>query len=329
MKLTTEQIRSIVKGAVRVEETNGAVHFFRFTKEQENLYQDRTTPSGKPLWDKTPATAGIRLEFTTTSSTLAIDVECISASSCSCFVHDVFVNGQWIGSFGENESEQRKFSAKFSLGDGKKEVKIHFPWAAASAVRSLILDDEAEITPVQKTRKMLIYGDSITHGYVAIHPSSSYASLLTDALDAEALNKAIGGETFFPELAELSDEGEFDLITVAYGTNDWSHVTKEVFDRTATAFYRTLSRRYPKAKIFALAPIWRADFETVTKVGKFSYMKETFEELAKELPNLTVIDCFPFVPAESKYFADLTLHPNDEGFEYYFKGVWNEMQKSL
>ena len=329
MKLTAEQIRAIAKGAVRVEEINGAVHLYRFTKEQEEIYKNRTTPSGKPLSDKVPATAGIRLEFVTTSSTLSIEIEGVPASSSNCFVHDVFVDGNRIGSFGKAETEEREFFGSFDLGSGKKEVKIYFPWASASAIRSLTLDDGAEITPIEKTRKMLIYGDSITHGYVAINPARSYASLLTDALDAEAVNKAIGGETFFPELAELSDEGDFDLITVAYGTNDWSHVTKEVFDETATAFYRALSRRHPNAKIFALAPIWRADFETVTKVGKFSYMKETFEALAEELPNLTVIDCFPFVPADSKYFADLTLHPNEAGFEFYFHGVWNEIQKYL
>lgn len=329
MKLNAKEIQWITKGAARIEENNGAVHLFRFTKAQEDLYLDRKTPSNKPLWDKTFATAGIRLEFITTSRTLNIDVDCVPASSCNCFVHDVFVNGKRIGSFGENESEKREFSGSFELGEGEKEVKIYFPWAAASAIRSLTLDDGATFTPVQKTRKMLIYGDSITHGYVAINPSNSYASLLTDALNAEAFNKAIGGETFFPEFAEISDDGDFDLITVAYGTNDWSHVTKEHFDETATAFYRTLSRRHPNAKIFALAPIWRADYETVTKVGRFSHMKETFEKLAEELPNLTVIDCFGFVPADGKYFADLTLHPNDEGFAHYFKNLWAELQKYL
>lgn len=329
MKLTVEQIKAIAKGAVRIEEKNGAVHLFRFTKEQEEAYVGRTTPSGKPLWDKTPATAGIRLEFITNSASLSIEVEEVPASSCNCFVHDVFVNGKKLASFGENESDKREFSANLALGEGEKEVRIYFPWSAASAIRSLILDDGATITPVQKSKKMLMFGDSITHGYVAIHPSASYASRLTDALDAEAFNKAIGGETFFPELAEMSDEGEFDYITVAYGTNDWSHVTKEVFDETAAAFYRALSRRNPNSKIFALAPIWRADYQTITKVGEFSYMKQVFDKLAKELPNLTVIDCFGFVPADSQYFADKTLHPNDAGFEYYFNGVWNEIQKYL
>ena len=329
MKLGFEQIKPIVKGAVRVEEKSGAVHFFRFTEAQENAYLNRMTPSGKPLWDKTLATAGIRLEFKTNSTSLAIAVKGHPASSSNCFIHHVFVNGECIGSFGKSETGEREFSGSFSLGEGEKEVKIYFPWASSSAILSLELDDNASITPIKKSKKMLIFGDSITHGYVAINPAKSYASLLTEALDAEAFNKAIGGETFFPALAELSDEGEFDYITVAYGTNDWSHVTKEVFDETATAFYRTLSRRHPNAKIFALAPIWRADYQTVTKVGEFSYIKQFFDKLAEELPNLTVIDCFGFVPPDSQYFADKTLHPNDAGFEHYFNGLWNEMQKYI
>lgn len=329
MKLNLDQIQSIVKGAVRTEEFDGAVHFFRFTEAQEKLYESRTTCSGKPLWDKTLATAGVRLEFITDSTTLFIEVEGHPASSCNCFIHEVFVNGECLGAFGKSETGEREFSASFAFGEGEKEVKIYFPWASASAIRALELDEGATIVPVKKSKKMLIYGDSITHGYVSRNPSRSYASRLTDALDAEAFNKAIGGEIFFPELAEASDEGEFDYITVAYGTNDWSHVTKEYFDETARAFYRTLSRRHPNAKIFALAPIWRADYQTITKVGEFSYMKQVFNELAEELPNLTVIDCFGFVPADSQYFEDLTLHPNEAGFDFYFRSLWNEMQKYI
>ena len=329
MKLTVEQIKAIAKGAVRIEEKNGAVHLFRFTKEQEEAYVGRTTPSGKPLWDKTPATAGIRLEFITNSASLSIEVEEVPASSCNCFVHDVFVNGKKLASFGENESDKREFSANLALGEGEKEVRIYFPWSAASAIRSLILDDGATITPVQKSKKMLMFGDSITHGYVAIHPSASYASRLTDALDAEAFNKAIGGETFFPELAELSDEIDPDYITVAFGTNDWNKKEKEAFDKNSAAFYEALSRRNPRAKIFVITPIWRADGERLTKVGEFSYVSEHIERVTADLPNVTVIHGIDLVPHDPCYFGDKRLHPNDEGFAHYFKNLWAEIQKHL
>jgi len=55
MKLSLEQIRSVTRGAVRVEETEGAVHFYRFTKAQEEMYRQRDAM----LHMKTFATAGV------------------------------------------------------------------------------------------------------------------------------------------------------------------------------------------------------------------------------------------------------------------------------
>ena len=41
MKLSLHQIKEITTGAVRITEENGAVHLYRFTEEQENLYKDK------------------------------------------------------------------------------------------------------------------------------------------------------------------------------------------------------------------------------------------------------------------------------------------------
>ena len=80
---------------------------------------------------------------------------------------------------------------------------------------------------------MIMFGDSITHGYDALNPSFSYANRLADLLNADFVNKGIGGERFFPTLAQLKDDIEPDYITVAYGTNDWAHSPKEVFDKNS------------------------------------------------------------------------------------------------
>ena len=50
---------------------------------------------------------------------------------------------------------------------------------------------------------------------------------LADALGAEEVNKAIGGECFFPELAATKEDFQPEYITVAYGTNDWSRKSAE------------------------------------------------------------------------------------------------------
>lgn len=59
---------------------------------------------------------------------------------------------------------------------------------------------------------------------------------LADALGAEEVNKAIGGECFFPELAATKEDFQPEYITVAYGTNDWSRKLAEEFQTNCRAF---------------------------------------------------------------------------------------------
>ena len=326
MNLTLEQIKSIAKGVSRVEERNGAIHLLRFTAEQEAIYDARTD---RGFWKKSHATAGVRLEFVTNSRTLTMETTVSAGSSRRYFSYEVFCNGTKIGSHGGEELTKEVIVGSYDLGEGEKQVKIVFPWSVASPLHRLSLDDGATLLPVKKSCRMLMYGDSITHGYDAKSPSCSYASLLANALDADAINKAIGGEFFRPAIAEASDRTEFDYITVAYGTNDWNKKEKEVFETNCRAFYATLSRLYPSAKILAITPIWRADNDRETKVGKFFYATEYIEEAVKDLPNVTVLRGIDFVPKDPAYFSDKYLHPNDEGFAHYFKNLYEAIKAYL
>ena len=159
-----------------------------------------------------------------------------------------------------------------------------------------------------------------------VHPSSA---MLADALDADSVNKGIGGEVFRAELAAACDDIEPEIITVAYGTNDWAHVEKERFDKNSILFYTTLSRLYPNAKIFAFSPIWRKDPERITTVGKFSYVAKKIEEIANSLPNVTFINCYDFVPHDPVLFSPDVLHPNDQGFSHYAKSVIEAIKRNI
>ena len=333
MKLTLEQIRSIAIGTARVEEQDGLVSLFRFTKEQEAAYEKRSAD----FYKKTFATAGIRLEFETDSPTLALSVVVQPGSSRRFFAHDVYVNDRLIGQLGATidptlleDGNFLPYFGEFALGDGIKTVRIYFPWSMCSRIREISLSDGATLKPIQKACRMICFGDSITHGYDSEHPSLSYASRIVDALDANAVNKGIGGEQFWPDLATMRESFEPDLITVAYGTNDWAHcATKEKFISHTTQFYQNLSALYPNAKIFALSPIWRGDWENEKPTGPFSFAHECIENATEDLPNVTVIRCFDFVPHNSFAFRDQKLHPNDAGFGFYADGVLKEMKKHL
>lgn len=326
MKLTFDQIQSITHGATRLFERDGRICFSRFTQEQESFFQNLSLDF---LYIRAMSSAGVRLEFTTDSPTLSLTIETKRASGLSFVFMDITVNGTLIGSIGSDETPDGIFSGSFDLGQGNKEVRLYFPWSAKTELLEFSLADGSTFAPVSKSKKMLIFGDSITQGASAKHPSHSYASRLADLLDAEAINKGVAGDTFHAELAEMCDRGSFDYITVACGTNDWKKTTREVFEQNCSAFYRILSERHPNSKIFAITPIWRANPERITDVGEFFYIRDFIKAISANLPNVTVIDGYDFVPHDPSYFADLRVHPNDKGFAHYINNLYEQMKKYL
>ena len=325
-----DKIKDILHGVVYTEEKDGKLILHRFTKEQEEVYK----PYNADFYKKTFGTAGVTLEFTTNSTTLSLSACISAASSRKFFSFDVYANGNLIKTAeGIMPEAQADFEFSAELGKGKKLVTVYFPWSAVAQIYSVSLDDGAEIVPVERPYKMISFGDSITHGYDAKNPSFSYASRLADALCAEAVNKGLGGEVFFPTLAELSDDITPDFITVAYGTNDWSHCkddqNKEKFDADCKEFYRILSEKYPNTKIFAVTPIWRGDFERDTQVVPFSYIKEYISKVTADLENVTVIDGIDLVPHDKTCFSPDVLHPNDAGFRHYANNLYAEIKKHI
>jgi len=315
MKLTLEQIQSAARGVAYVSEEDGLIRLHRFTPEQEELYHG-VSPE---FYDKAFATSGVILEFDTDSRYLDLSVSVRKGSSLLWFVHSIFVNGQPIGRLTGSITppELSNAEGRWDLGEGQKRVKLLFPWSAGSMIRRLELDDGAQFTPVFKTKKILLFGDSISQGYDAALPEDSYASILADKLDGNCLNKAIGGEVFRPELAALKDEGSVDLISVAYGTNDWNGSTPDHWERNARDFYTQLRKNYPDQKILVLAPVWRGDWQAVKPGGDFRRVASVLQEIAASLDNTLFVDCFDFIPHDPKYFNPDVLHPNSDGFRFY------------
>ena len=79
-------------------------------------------------------------------------------------------------------------------------------------------------------------------------------------MDADLTNKGIGGDMVFPELVCEREANMPDLITVAYGTNDWGCRTQDEFLKKYTLFMQKLTEMYPKIPIYAITPVWRADW---------------------------------------------------------------------
>lgn len=327
MQLTPEQIRAAARGVAYVSNDDGLIQLHRFTPEQEHLY--RHDHKHADYYIKVLATAGVVLEFDTDSQFLKLSVAVSPGSSRLWFVHSIFVDGQPIGHLRGDltPSESHNAEGCWNLGEGQKRVKICFPWSASSSIRALELDDSAWFAPVSTAKKRLFFGDSITQGYDAALPEESYASILAEKLDGNCLNKAIGGEKFWPELAVLRDDGPIDMISVAYGTNDWNGNEPAVWERNARAFYDQLRASYPDTKILVLAPVWRGDWQASKPGGDFRHVAKVLQEIAEKIGNAKFVDCFGFIPQDPGCYSPDVLHPNSKGFHYYAKGLLEVLQQ--
>jgi len=337
MKLSCKQIESICLGAVRIEETANGICFHRFTEEQEKLYEKVSAD----FYKKVLTCAGVKLSFETDSQSLFLKVNVSAAPGRKYFSFDVFVDGKIAGYLDNFSQEtlpldytkmqlpQGEFAKCFSLGEGTKQVSVFLPWSVAVTINELSVDDGAFIKPIRPKKKMLFFGDSITHGYDALRPSRCYTSRLAGAFGAEEINKGIANEQFFPPLAKTREPFVPEYICVAYGTNDWSRSTEDDFLERCYAFYQALSMNYPNAKIFALTPIWRKDYNEPREFGEFSRVHYDIQNVVKNFHNITCIDGFDFVPHDESCYADLRLHPNMKGLDYYYENLCEKLKNAI
>ena len=325
MKLTKEQLTAAVRGVAYVTEEEGRVRLHRFTAAQEEYYRQTNAEH----YDRSFATSGVVLEFDTDSSSLHLAVRCRKGSSRHWFVHSIFVNGERIGELRGKFTPPETVDAEetWQLGQGSKRVKIVFPWSAGSEVCALELDEGASFQPVKKEKRVLIYGDSITQGYDAALPENAYATQLAAYLEGGCVNKAIGGAVFRPELAELADDFMPELITVAYGTNDWSGVNNEYLEDHATRFIEALRKNYPDATIVMFSPVWRHNWQRERPAVAFREIPALFETIAAKVGNAVVVDCFDFIPHDPANYSPDVLHPNDAGFAHYARSAIEALKK--
>ena len=325
MKLSLEQLRSIARGTDRLEEVDGGVQFFRMTAAQKEYYLGYNNIEKA---NKTDSTSGVRLAFYTDSESVKFSAKFTEGSSRAYAYFDVYENGAMIAHGGHEKENNADVEAKLVAGESL--VEIYFPWSKGVILTSFELDDGATVKPYVRSKKLVAYGDSITHGYDAIYPSLSYVNRLGNLLDADVHNRGIGGDVFAPELAKRDDVANVDYVTIAYGTNDWSMCKLETFEANARGFFKVIQEKYPTARVFVLAPIWRGDSERETAMGRpIGDVYKLFCEYTKDYSNFTVVNGWNLIPHLYAFFHDQILHPNDQGFSLYAENLYKAIKDKV
>lgn len=323
MKLTLESLQSITTGAVSVTQQDGWFCFHRFSQAPAVYF-----PSDDSSQAKVTANSSIKLDFVTDARQISFQYLVTRASSRKLFFFDLYVNDALVTTRGCADTDTQ-FAGQFSwsLPQGEKHITLYLPNLYAMRVKDFTLEDASCLLPAPRCRKLLAFGDSITQGYDAVHPSLSYANRMAFHLDADITNKGIGGDVFHPELIDDYDLKP-DIITVAYGTNDWSHGDRSSLIHNAEAFLTKLRSTYPDAKIFVITPIWRRDNDRITDCGKFEEVGPTIRGICQTIPGICVIDGFTLAAHMAEMLSD-HVHPNDLGHMLYGTSLASQIAKHL
>ena len=330
MQVNTELLKKLLKGAVSVQNEDEWLCLYRFTEKQSNYYFEKTPDT---LYLKTRTSAGVKLDFVTDADKISFDFRVRTTCGRTFYSFDLYVDGVFCDElYIMNLISKSSGTVSFSLPEGAHRITIYFPNLMRTDVKNVILDGESFAEPVPSKMKILCLGDSITQGYDAYHSSLSYVNRISEALDAEILNQAIGAEVFDEKILDEELPFDPDLITIAYGTNDWAVLeSKEQFLTGAENFFKKIKNIYPDKKIVYISPIWRGDYQRPfgtqdTAVGGFEESVKALQMLAKE-NGLFVVDGIPLTPHHSDFFADQFLHPNDLGFGFYAENLLKALKK--
>lgn len=309
MILSNEQLRAALTGTAEIQEKNGRLVPLRFGRH----VRDAVYPAGTRFHGNVLQTAGVTARFATDSDHLCFGYWASEKSASHTF--DVYVNQTMRSSVQCTQTEGR---FELALPAGEKTVTIYFPYHCQGRIFDVTLADGASFSLAPApTHRILFIGDSITHGVHAECTSMTYPHQVARMLNAEIVNQGIGGEGFNPLSVDEQLPFAPDLISVAYGTNDWSHAASlGDLVGVANGHLAHLAHQYPDVPRVAILPIWRADNHLIKATGSFSGARAVIREAAERF-GYTVVDGLSLVPHDTAFFADARLHPNALGFQFY------------
>ena len=307
----------------------GFLHFFRFSKLQRQAYID---DKSRDWVAKSRSGASATLDFITDSDYIALRYSLLPGSSQKYGSIDLYVDGAMYES--RYMEDLVAIQAGFQLPPGEHRVTVYFPWTTETILKQVHLSDGASVIPVEKSCRMMCFGDSITQGYVAKYTSLSYVNQVARALDAEVINQGIGGYVFNDAVIDESIQAfKPDILTVAYGTNDYSrNETFDAYSAKASRYIEKLAKLFPNIPIVGILPIYRNDHNNVVRELYRDYKLDDARKFLKEqylaLPNGYVIEETGIPHLPMAFAADL-LHPNDLGFTLMAQGIAPQLKKIL
>lgn len=312
MKLTKEQIRSVLFGAAEAGEKDGALTAYKCTAPIREVWKTVNEGVGK---NAVPPT-GVRLDFET-------DAEEVSFTLTGG-PFDLLTDGLLYDRLAGGETPE---TFSLTLDGSLHRVTLIFPsHDAVPRLFDVEISDGAAVAPHVYDEAFLFLGDSITQGWNSGIDSLSYAWRTSLHFNADCVIHGTGGGIFLPEAFEAPEGFDPDRVFVAFGTNDFSHFkTREDLQKAVSDYLDRVTAAYGDKKKYGITPIWRYD-TWVKPMGTFD---ECIDVIRREYEkrDFTVVDGLSLVPHHKDFFAD-PVHPNALGFSLYAENLIQAMENA-
>lgn len=302
MKITNEQLKKLVVGAVQSEEAEKGLRFYKMTNKQMGAFASINEFLGKGA----RASTGIRLDFTTNS-------KYVSFTSIGGMGFEYLIDGQYRGKIGFRPDGSDK-DVKIEL-DKPCRFTLCFSSHGISEIANLEIEDGAKIERYNLKEKVLFIGDSITQGWNSGIDVYSYAYRTSLALDFDSIIQGVGGSFCASTTVDYCGFTP-DRVIVAYGTNDVrQNVTQNQLLERVREYLALVKATYKGAKLYAISPVWVSGGEIEKPAGN---VFENYEKIEQEIKNAGFfhIRGMDLIPHDRKYYAD-DFHPNADGFQCY------------
>ena len=312
---TLEEFISVATGCHQVSLIDGTYHFRRFPVEVLEFFSP--IPS---RFVRAEATSGIRLRFRSDTRVLIVSGN-IKEKSPQTEPFILLCNDSVLAELplrGTSGDFEQKFIFQ---GNQEKIIEICFPAYCAGTIRKLMTEENATVVPLKRKGIYYAMGNSITQQGGRY---KGYADIVARGLDLGLHDAGVGGHIFEAGSLPFAYVDNPDLITIAYGTNDWSG-SRPV--ENARSFLDRLTSLYPETPVYLLEPLRR--YVPLSETGKLArnksgyslqYYRRKYRRIAREFPTVTVISYKKLMPDEPELFAD-GVHPSDKGHELYGKNL--------
>ena len=313
-RLTFEEIAAITYGCESVCHVDGAVEFHRLPDALAVNYRKN---EGSRI--RLECASCVRLRFYSTTRRIRIGLR-YGRAARPLFLGVITINGEQIGVFGGGERSER-WEGTISIPAIRKPglIELWLPHLVRADLEFLEIDDDCECLPAETFKqRWLALGDSITQGMTATLPTRAWVARAAVSLGVDVRNYGIGGGRLEGFLADADQGWLYDLLTVAYGINDFSGSRRpEELTADAIRLLKRQAEAHPAATRVLITPIPAPGRNNRNAAGRsLEDYREALRYAARGAPLCTVIEGPSLVPDDPRWFVD-GVHPNDEGMNVF------------